>query len=152
MTELVLQTTNYAFGGSVVARDQNGRPIFVQGALPGETVRAALTVDKDRFAHAYVTEVLEPAPERSVPHCPHYGHCGGCHYQHVVYEEQLRAKRLVVQDQRQRIGGLKDVELRPGVGSPEPWANPQEAAISPTPGGDLGYRFPRQREERPNEA
>ena len=41
-----------AFGGSAVARDKNGRPIFVQGALPGETVRAHLTVDKGRFAHA----------------------------------------------------------------------------------------------------
>ena len=152
MTDLELQTINYAYGGSVVARDDNGRPIFVQGALPGETVRAALTVDKERFAHAYVTEVLEPSPERIAPRCPHYGPCGGCHYQHVAYEEQLRAKQLVVQDQLQRIGGLKDVDILPVIGSPEPWEYAQEAIFSPTAVGDLGYWSPRQREVMPIES
>lgn len=152
MSDLELQTTNYAYGGSVVAHDDNGRPIFVQGALPGETVRAALTVDKDRFAHAYVVEVIEASSERISPRCPHYGPCGGCHYQHVAYEEQLRAKQLVVQDQLQRIGGLKDVHILPVLPSPEPWEYAQEAAFSPTAVGNLGYWSPRQREVMPIES
>ena len=121
MTELELQTINYAYGGSVVARDDNGRPIFVQGALPGETVRAALTVDKERFAHAYVTELLEASPERIAPRCPHYGPCGGCHYQHVAYEEQLRAKQLVVQDAQlmtRSVFGLNSSLLMPTTNVP----------------------------------
>ncbi len=152
MTELELQTTNYAYGGSVVARDDNDRPIFVQGALPGETVRVNLTVDKERFAHAYVTAVIESSPERSSPSCPHYGACGGCHYQHVTYEEQLVAKRLVVQDQLQRIGGLKNVDVLPVIPSPEAWEYAQEAVFSPAAGGRLGYWSARRREVIPIES
>lgn len=152
MTELELQTTNYAYGGSVVARDDNGRPIFVQGALPGETVRAVLTVDKARFAHAYVTAVLEASPERVTPHCPHYGPCGGCSFQHIAYEEQLLAKRLVVADQLQRIGGLKEIDILPVLPSPEPWEYAQAAAFSPTVDGGLGYWSPRRREVMPIES
>ncbi|MFN2180601.1 MAG: class I SAM-dependent RNA methyltransferase [Candidatus Promineifilaceae bacterium] len=149
MTELELQPTSYAFGGTAVARDENGRPIFVQGALPGETVRAVLTTDKDRFAHAYVTDVIEASPERTAPRCPHYGPCGGCAYQHVLYEEQLRAKRLVVADQLQRIGGLKEIDILPVIGAPHPWEYAHEAIFSPAAGGRLGYWSPRQQEVIP---
>ncbi len=152
MSELELQTTNYAFGGSVVAHDENGRPVFVQGALPGETVRACLTVDKDRFAHAYVLEVIKASVERVTPSCPHFGPCGGCSYQHVRYEEQLRAKRLVVEDQMQRIGGLKNIEILPVLGSAEQWAYAQEAAFSPAAPSGLGYWSPRRREVMPIES
>lgn len=149
MIELELHLKNYAFGGSAVAHDDNGRPIFVQGAIPGETVRAQLTVDKDRFAHAYATAVIEASPERVTPRCPHYGPCGGCSYQHVVYEEQLRAKRLVVADQLARIGGLKEVPILPVWPSPAPWEYAHEAVFSPTAGGSLGYWSPRQHEVIP---
>jgi 23S rRNA (uracil1939-C5)-methyltransferase len=149
MTELELQPMSYAFGGTAVARDENGRPIFVQGALPGETVRAVLTTDKDRFAHAYVTDVIEASPERATPRCPHYGPCGGCAYQHVLYEEQLRAKQLVVADQLQRIGGLKEIDILPVIGASQPWEYAYEAVFSPTAGGGLGYWSPRQQEVIP---
>ncbi len=152
MTELELNTMNYAYGGSVVARDDNGRPIFVQGALPGETVRAALTVDKERFAHAYVTAVIKASPERVMPRCPHHGPCGGCHYQHISYEEQLLALRLVVGDQMQRIGSLKGIDILPVIASPDPWEYAYEAVFSPTDGGGLGYWSPRLREIMPIES
>jgi 23S rRNA (uracil1939-C5)-methyltransferase len=151
MTELILHPTSYAFGGSAVAHDENGRPIFIQGALPGETVRALLTVDKDRFAHAYVTAVLESSPKRVLPRCPHFGPCGGCSYQHLAYEEQLRAKQLVVEDQLARIGGLKAVEVLPVLSSLQPWEYAYEATFSPTTGGGLGYWSPRQNEVMPIE-
>jgi 23S rRNA (uracil1939-C5)-methyltransferase len=144
MTELDLQPTNYAFGGSVVAHDEKSRPIFIQGALPGETVHAFLTVDKDRFAHAYVTAVSQASPHRVAPRCPHYGPCGGCSYQHIAYEEQLHAKRLVVADQLQRIGGLKEVEILPVIPSPQHWEYAHEAVFSPTAVGALGFWSPRE--------
>jgi 23S rRNA (uracil1939-C5)-methyltransferase len=149
MTELELQPTSYAFGGAAVARDSSGRPIFVQGALPGETVRVVLTTDKDRFAHAYVTDVIKASPERVAPRCPHYGLCGGCAYQHVAYEEQLRAKRLVVADQLQRIGGLKEIDILPAIGAPRPWEYAHEAVFSPTADGRLGYWSPREHQVIP---
>jgi 23S rRNA (uracil1939-C5)-methyltransferase len=149
MIELKLHPTNYAFGGAVVAHDKNSRPIFVQGALPGETVRAVLTVDKDRYAHAYVTAVIEASSERTAPRCPHYGPCGGCSYQHIDYEEQLRAKQLVTADQLQRIGGLKEVEILPVIPSPEQWEYAHEAVFNPTAEGGLGYWSPRQHEVMP---
>jgi 23S rRNA (uracil1939-C5)-methyltransferase len=149
MSDLELAPIEYAYGGSVVARDDGGRPIFVQGAVTGERVLVTLTVDKDRYAHGYVTEVVEPSAERVSPRCPHFGVCGGCHYQHITYEEQLRAKRLIVHDQLQRIGGLTGILVSPVLPAPEPWHYAYQAVFSPVPGGGLGYWSPREREVIP---
>ena len=139
MSDLILEPTSYAYGGTTVARDANGRPIFVLGAIPGETVRARLTEDKERYAHAVLEEVLEAAAARVAPRCPHYGQCSGCQYQHIAYEEQLRAKQQVVQDQLGRIGGLKEANVLPTLPSPQPWAYTHEAVFSPAGDGRLGY-------------
>ncbi|MFN2136117.1 MAG: class I SAM-dependent RNA methyltransferase [Candidatus Promineifilaceae bacterium] len=149
MTESVLQPVDYAYGGSAVARDNDGRPVFIQGAVAGEKVRVFITVDKERFAHAYVTEVLEASAERVIPRCPHFGPCGGCHYQHMAYGEQLRAKHHIVHDQLQRIGGLSNINVAPVLPDKTPWEYNFETVFSPVIGGGLGYWSPRLREVIP---
>ena len=80
-----LTTSGVAAGGASVARDEDGRVVFVRGALPGERVRATVTDERRSYASAHVAEVLDAAPDRVDPPCPHVAEgCGGCDWQHVA--------------------------------------------------------------------
>lgn len=104
-----------AVGGDGVARDVDGRVVFVEGGLPGERVAADLRTEKDRFARAVVVEVLEAAPERVVPICPHVGDgCGGCGFAHVSAEGQRQLKVAMVTEALERIGRLSSPRVAPG--------------------------------------
>jgi 23S rRNA (uracil1939-C5)-methyltransferase len=152
MNELTLTMTIMAHGGAAMGRDGNGRPIFVPYTIPGETVRARLTTEKRHFARADLLEVLEPSPDRVEPKCPYFGRCGGCHFQHMRYEAQLEAKRIVVADQLQRIGGFDDVAVRPVKPNPSPWQYRSDISLSPVEGGGLGFWSPAERQVIPIEA
>jgi len=99
---------NPAYGGDTIGRLPDGRAVFVPYALPGETVRIRISEDKKKFARGELVEVLNPAPQRVSPRCQHFGECGGCHYQHVDYKQQLVIKRDILRDQLERIGRLMD--------------------------------------------
>lgn len=132
-----------AHGGDALGRDENGRVIFVPYAIPGEKVRVEIVDDQERFAHARLLDVLEPAAERFEPRCPHFGVCGACHWQHMTYEAQLKYKEEVVIDQLQRIGHLQDANVRPTLANPEPWTYGVDVSFSPTPNGEkLGFWSP----------
>jgi 23S rRNA (uracil1939-C5)-methyltransferase len=91
-----------AHGGAAVAR-VDGRIVFVEGAIPGETVEAEVTHRRKDFWRAQATSVLEPAQTRVTPPCPFFTMgCGGCQLQHVAYAEQLEQKRRVLQRQLER--------------------------------------------------
>ena len=79
------------YNGAFLARDE-GKAIFVPFALPGEQVRARILEDKRSYANAELVEVVTPSPQRLTPRCPHFGPCGGCHYQHTSHESQLAFK------------------------------------------------------------
>jgi 23S rRNA (uracil1939-C5)-methyltransferase len=146
MTELTLTLTIMAHGGAAMGRDDNGRPIFVPYTIPGETVRARLTNEKRHYARAELLEIIEPSPDRIEPRCPHFGVCGGCHFQHMIYEAQLQVKRTVVIDQLQRIGGFDEVNVHSVQPNPFPWGYRMDTSLSPVPGGGLGYWSPQKRE------
>jgi tRNA/tmRNA/rRNA uracil-C5-methylase (TrmA/RlmC/RlmD family) len=96
-------------GGDALARDANGRVVFVSGALPGERVRAKVVHEKKDFARAVVVEVLDPSPLRVEPPCAHVARgCGGCQWQHVAPEGQRAFKRDIVRDALQRIAKLPE--------------------------------------------
>ena len=135
-----------AHGGAAMGRDSNGRPIFVPYTIPGEKVRVRLTNEKRHYARAELLEIFEPSPDRSEPRCPHFGNCGGCHFQHMTYEAQLRAKQTVVADQLQRIGGFDRIQVHPVQPNPFPWGYRMDTSLSPVPGGGLGYWSPQKRE------
>src|SRR6187455_2771923 len=88
--ELTLITLTY--GGEAMGRLDDGRAVFVPFGLPGERVRIRLTAEKRNFARGELVEILEPSPNRITPRCVHFGVCGGCHYQNLPYEQQLKAK------------------------------------------------------------
>lgn len=91
-----------------VGRAQDGRVLFIDGAIPGERVRVDIQEGDGRFLNAVLLEVLEASERRVRPLCPHYATCGGCQAQHMTYEESLRLKKWVVGDALLRLGGLTE--------------------------------------------
>lgn len=110
-----------ATDGRAVARLASGKVVFVEGALPGEAVLAAISVERSSFAEAHVASVLEPSPDRIVEPCPRVGQgCGGCQWQHVAPAAQRHLKATMIADSLRRIGHIDPAPLRPTVELP-PW-------------------------------
>jgi 23S rRNA (uracil1939-C5)-methyltransferase len=140
---LELNLTDVVFGGDAIAR-HDGQVIFVPFGLPGERVQARLLHAKRDYATAELFEVLEAAPGRIEPRCPHFGVCGGCQFQHASYQTQLELKRHVVVDQLHRIGGIANAEelVAPAIGMIDPWGYRNHVRF--TLGrkyGDVGYTY-----------
>jgi len=91
----------------------DGLVIFLEGCAPGDLVSARLTKIKSSFLEGKVTDIREYAPDRTDPFCMHFGLCGGCSWQHIQYETQLRYKQKQVIDNLERIGGLTLPEVTP---------------------------------------
>ena len=113
------------YGGDGLAHlppDEKGRgkAVFVPFVLSGEKIEATLTEQKPGFARAGADSILEPSPHRIQPGCQHFGHCGGCHYQHSSYEHQLEIKKEILRETLKRTAKLElavDIQVHP---SP-PW-------------------------------
>ena len=112
--------SDIAFGGEGVARIEDF-VVFVPFVALNEIVEAEVTEVKKSFARARLIRVVQPSPERVPPPCPYFGECGGCQYQHLVYQEQLRIKHKQVCDLFQRIGGLQAELLAPTLPCPQPY-------------------------------
>jgi 23S rRNA (uracil1939-C5)-methyltransferase len=113
---LRLTTTAMATDGRSVARDETGRVVFVEGALPGETVTVQVTEARRRWASARAVEILEPSSDRVSPPCPRRSEgCGGCPWQHVDPAAQRRLKAALVEESVRRLGGLDELPLQPTV-------------------------------------
>jgi 23S rRNA (uracil1939-C5)-methyltransferase len=130
-----------AAGGRAVARLDDGRVVFVEGAAPGETVEAEILADKGRFLEATTTRVLEPSPDRVEPVCRHFGDCGGCSWQFLSYPAQLSAKKSILEDSLRRLGKLEawpEIEV---VAAASPWGGRNRAQFQPPdrPGGGWGF-------------
>ena len=97
MQELIVKTEKMVHGGQALARSDRF-VVFVDDALPGETLRVEIYKRKKSFAFARAVEVLEPAPDRIASDCPLSGRCGGCSFRHCSYASQLRYKRQILVD------------------------------------------------------
>jgi len=105
--DLVLRVESLAHGGDGVAREPDGRVVFVPRTAPGDVVRARLVEEHDSWARARAEEVVEAGSRRREPPCPLYDDCGGCQIQHLDTGAQVAAKRDAVRDALQRIGDRK---------------------------------------------
>lgn len=108
-----LEIVSLAHDGRGVARAA-GKAVFVDGALPGETVLAARSRRHRRYDEATLVEVLVPSPDRVVPRCDHFGTCGGCALQHLEASRQLGSKQAHLAEQFARLGPVE----------PESWLEP----------------------------
>lgn len=124
MEDIDLAPTAMVAGGAAIARDDGGRVVFVEGALPGERVRARVFEAKKDFARAVTVEVVEPSEDRVAPPCPAVAAgCGGCSWLHVRPEAQWRLKAGVITDALRRIGRFSPDDIPP-VGFSSKGASP----------------------------
>ena len=100
--------------------ETEGKTVFVDGALPGETIEWVRMRRKRNFDEARVERVVERADSRVEPACDVFGICGGCVMQHLAPAAQLEAKEQVLRDNLQRIGGVSPARWLPPLDSP-PW-------------------------------
>ena len=131
--------TTLTFGGDAMGRLEDGRAVFVPFGLSGEKVRVRVTDEKRNFARGEIIEILEESRQRILPRCKHFGTCGGCHYQHLPYEEQLKAKTEILRDQLIRIGKIENPPVQTMVASPSPWNYRNHVQFHLTEDGKLGY-------------
>jgi 23S rRNA (uracil1939-C5)-methyltransferase len=115
---LSLTIDDLAYGGEGVGR-ADGYVGFVPGGLPGDRLQVRLVQARSRFGRGAIEAVIEPSPQRVEAPCPYFGRCGGCRLQHVAYPAQLAYKTKQVADALERLGGLRDVPLRPIIGAEE---------------------------------
>ena len=118
--ETTLQITRLAHGGQGVGH-LDGLAVFVPRTLPGEVVDVRLTERRRRYAVAELLALRETSPRRVPAPCPLYDRCGGCHLQHLGYDDQLANKAQQVRDCLTRIGKLPEVPVLPTLPSPQPF-------------------------------
>ena len=137
MLELV--PTAMVAGGRAMARDAEGRVVFITGALPGERVRVAVESEHRGYLTARLVDVLEPSADRVAPPCPELARgCGACQWQHVSVEAQRSLKRDIVLDALKRIGGVDVGVTKPTIELP-PWSYRTTVRAGVT-NGRAGYR------------
>lgn len=108
-------------GGRGVGRF-DGKVIFVPFTAPGDVAQVQITEDKGRFFEGEVVEILTPSTSRREAPCSVYGECGGCRWQHLAYEEQLKQKEQIIKSSfRSFEKKLGAVTYKPIVGSPSEW-------------------------------
>lgn len=140
MPRLVLRPDRFAAGGDAIARDEDGRVVFVRGALPGETVEAEVVSAKRDWARADAVAVAVASPDRVVPPCPsRRAGCGGCGWQHQTVEAQRAARVAIVVDALRRTGGVAEPIVEHGGGVPE-WRYRTTVRVAATADGKAGYR------------
>ncbi len=108
--------TDVAAEGKAVAK-VNELVIFVPYVVPGDVVDLQVKRKKSHYAEAVAVKFHEKSPLRTEPFCSHFGVCGGCKWQCLSYEEQLKYKQKQVFDNLTRIGKVELPEFRPILGS-----------------------------------
>jgi 23S rRNA (uracil1939-C5)-methyltransferase len=142
---LILQIEKLVYGGEGLARlpvDEHGpgKTAFVPFVIPGEEVEASPIETRPGFVRAKLDKILMASPQRIERGCPYFGRCGGCHYQHINYDAQLRYKAEILRETLRRTAKLElvpDIQLHP---SP-PWSyrNRTRLRVRHTPEFALGY-------------
>jgi len=138
---LTLTLTGLTHDGRGVGR-HDGLAIFVDGALPHETVRARILRRKRRYAEATLVEILIPSSQRQTPFCPHFSQCGGCQLQHLKPEAQRHWKQHNLQQQLQRHGLADEATWHAPITGPEEGYRRRArfAGVKTRQGVRLGFR------------
>ncbi|HBG48425.1 MAG TPA: hypothetical protein DDW90_02750 [Cyanobacteria bacterium UBA9971] len=101
-----LNIEKLTYGGEGLGRI-DGMTVFVPDTVAGDYIKAKIVSVKKNFANAEITEIIMPSEHRIKPFCPLANACGGCQWQHINYEEQLRAKKQIIEECMQKIAGIE---------------------------------------------
>jgi 23S rRNA (uracil1939-C5)-methyltransferase len=107
-----------------VAHRADGKVVFIEGALPGEEVRANVSRRKNNWEQGSMTDMRRESSQRVVPQCQHFGLCGGCKMQHFHAGAQVAVKQRVLEDNLWHLGKVKS-----------------ETLLRPIEGPAWGYRY-----------
>lgn len=102
--------------GMAVCKTDEGEIFMVKDAVPGDRIEAQLFQKKKGVWTGQTQEILTPSPHRTEAPCIHFSLCGGCQWQNLDYEEQLRLKENAVRNVMQRIGGIEIQNFHPILG------------------------------------
>ncbi|MDD3012990.1 MAG: TRAM domain-containing protein, partial [Candidatus Gastranaerophilales bacterium] len=100
-----LHIDELVYGGDGIGKIE-GFPIFVPDAAPGDLVKVEIISSSKSYARGSIVEIIKPSEYRIKSTCPLAKVCGGCQWQHIQYNEQLKAKKKIVQDSLKKIARL----------------------------------------------
>jgi 23S rRNA (uracil1939-C5)-methyltransferase len=103
--------------GSAISKDDQGRVYMVEGLIPGDRATVQAYKKRKSIIQASLLHIITPSESRVTPFCDHFGVCGGCKWQQMNYETQLRFKQKAVLDAMYRIGHLQIAEVFDIVGA-----------------------------------
>ena len=140
--QLQLSIEKLVYGGDGLGHT-DGNTVFLPYVLPAEEIRAEVTSRKKKLLWAKPLEILKPSPVRVEPVCPHFGICGGCHYQHASYEAQVKFKVDILRETLSRMGGVNWTgEISIHTAEPLHYRNRAQWAVSNANPRALGYYLP----------
>jgi len=106
--EHTVEISSLVYEGYGLGRLADGKAVFVPFVLPGEIVHIKIREERKHFAYGELISIVKESEDRISPRCKHFGQCGGCHYQHIPYDLQLRFKREIFIEQMRRMGGIEE--------------------------------------------
>jgi 23S rRNA (uracil1939-C5)-methyltransferase len=133
------------YGGDGLSH-HDSQTVFVPYVMPGELVRVAPVEERKKFIRGRWEQIVEPSPDRVTAPCPQFGICGGCHYQHIPYDRQLKIKAEILRETLARIGKVEwRGEIKTVASPPFGYRNRAQWAIRPMgdpPRPAIGYFKP----------
>lgn len=115
-----IEITGVAAEGKSIVRF-NDMVIFIPFGAPGDIADIKIDRKKHSYAEGHIERLITPSPIRTQPRCEHFTVCGGCRWQHLPYEYQLKCKQQQVTDALTRIAKVELPEISPIIGSKETW-------------------------------
>lgn len=119
--------------------------IFVDGALPNETVNIKIIKVKRNYGYGKLIKIINPSPYRINPLCENFGKCGGCNLLHLSYDEQLNIKSKFIQTNLKKIAKIENIKVPKAIGMDNPfnYRNKASFPINFTDKVNIGFYRPR---------
>jgi len=117
---LIGKVESLAYSSFGVLKNE-GKVVFVPYTVTDDVISFVIEKEKKTFCEGKLVEVLNSSPYRKKPLCPYFGKCGGCQWQHVVYEHQLISKKKIVKDLLERIGKIYQPQVKDIIPSDSEW-------------------------------
>lgn len=119
--------------------------IFVDGALPNETVNIKIIKVKRNYGYGKLIKIINPSPYRINPLCENFGKCGGCNLLHLSYDEQLNIKSKFIQTNLKKIAKIENIKVPKAIGMDNPfnYRNKASFPINFTDKVNIGFYKPR---------
>jgi 23S rRNA (uracil1939-C5)-methyltransferase len=137
------QIVDIGHDGKSIARPSNSsaKVAFLDRGLPGETVLAKIFKRSRRYDRGRVTEIIESSPERVTPECSHFSICGGCSWQDMGYDSQVKYKRKRIIDSLERLGGFENTTVNQVITAERTkfYRNKMEFSFNVEPGSENGF-------------